>query len=206
LLDLEIRARTQGQKSLDDVMRYLYHHVYESPAATYYAPGRGFEESDLLLAVNTVSGGDFSSFFEQYVRGTAPLPYAGVLALAGVELEVSAAPGAAPSIGVSTQLEDRGLRITSIAPGSAAERAGLSRDDLLLSVDELSLSNTSLNDRLKIYPPGSEVPFAIERHLKQERITVTLDPPLKDRFSIEEIASATAGEKTMRDAWLAPPK
>ena len=206
LLDLEIRGRTHGQKSLDDVMRYLYHYFYESPAATYYGPGRGYEENDLLAAMNAVSGADFAAFFEKYVRGTEPLPYAQTLALAGLELKVGAAPGASPSIGVTTQLEDRGLRITSVRPGSAAERAGLSRDDLLLSVDELSLATTALGDRLKMYPPGSEVPFRIERHLRQERLNVTLDPPFKDQYSIAETGTATTDENQLRDSWLAVPK
>ncbi|MGD0695872.1 MAG: PDZ domain-containing protein [Terriglobia bacterium] len=206
LLDLEIRSRTHGQKSLDDVMRSLYHSFYEAPAATDYGPGRGYQESDLLEALNAISGSDFASFFERYVRGTEPLPYAQTLASAGLELKVSAAPDATPTIGISTQLEDRGLRVTSVWPGSAADRAGLSRDDLLLSVDELSLATEPLKDRLKMYPPGAEVPFAVERHLKQERITITLDPPFKDQYSIEEIATATGEGKRLRDDWLATQK
>jgi predicted metalloprotease with PDZ domain len=203
LLDLEIRSRTHGQKSLDDVMRFLYHNFYQAPAATNYGPGRGYEEKDLLDAANTVTGGDFTEFFEKFVHGIAPLPYTETLALAGLELKVSTAPGAGPSIGVSTQAEDIGLRITSVRPGSAADRGGLSADDLLVSVDELSLALTSLRDRLKIYPPGAEVPFTIERHALRERITVKLDPPPRDHYSIEEMSAATGEQKTIRDGWLA---
>ena len=202
LLDLEIRSRTHGQKSLDDVMRLLYRDFYQAPAATNYGPGRGYEEKDLLEAVNTVTGGDFTEFFEKYVHGIEPLPERQTLALAGLELKVSAAPGAGPSIGVSTQAEDLGVRITSVRPGSAADLAGLSADDLLINVDELSLAMTSLRDRLKIYPPGAEVPFTIERHSRQERITVKLDPPPRDQYSIEQMSSATGEQKIIRDGWL----
>jgi len=205
-LDLEIRSRTGGEKSLDDVLQSLYHKFYEAPAAGTYGPGRGYEEKDLLDAVNAVAGSDFTSFFERYVRGTEPLPYAQTLALLGLELKVRAAPDATPSIGVSAQLEDRGLRILSVLPGGAAERAGLSRDDLLINVDELSLATEPLSDRLKMYPPGAEVPFTVERHLKQERINVTLDPPFKDQYSIEEIAGATADQKNLRNGWLGSAK
>lgn len=202
LLDLEIRSRTRGQKSLDDVLRSLYHNFYEASAATSYGPGRGYEERDILDAVNTVAGSDFTGFFDKYVRGTEPLPYGETLALAGLELKVGAAVDASPTIGVSTQLEDRGLRVTSVWPGSAAERSGLSRDDLLINVDELSLATGALKDRLKMYPPGSQVPFTIERHLKQERVTVTLDPPFKDQYSIEEMGLASADQKNIRNGWL----
>src|SRR5438093_1570975 len=42
---------------------------------------------------------------------------------------------------------DRGVRITSLVPGGAADRAGLSRDDLLIAVDELSLATEELKNR-----------------------------------------------------------
>ena len=205
LLDLEIRSSTHGQKSLDDVMRYLYQKFYQAPAVTNYGPGRGYGEKDLLEAANAVTGGDFTEFFEKYVHGTQPLPYAQTLARAGLELKVSTPPGASPSIGVSTKAEDLGLRITSVRPGSAADRAGLSADDLLINVDELSLAITPLSDRLKMYPPGAEVPFTFERHGQRERITVKLDPPPEDQYSIEEVSGTTAGQKAVRDGWLGIP-
>lgn len=202
LLDLEIRSRTHGRKSLDDLMRSLYQKFYEASAATKYGPVRGYEEKDLLEAANALTGSDFTGYFEKYVAGTESLPYAQTLALAGLVLQVNVAPDAAPWIGVSAAQEDRGLRISSVRPGSEADRAGLSAGDLLLNVDELSLATETLKDRLKIYPPGAEVPFTIERHNRQERINVKLAAPVKDRYSIEELPAATAEQKAIGDAWL----
>jgi len=202
LLDLKIRSRTHGQKSLDDLMRALYQKFYLAPAATKYGPGRGYEESELLEAANALTGSDFTGFFEKYVAGTEPLPYAQTLALAGLELNMNLAPDAAPWIGISADQEDRGLRITSVRPGSEADRAGLSTGDLILNVDELSLASETLKDRLKIYPPGAEVPFTIERYNRQERITVKLAAPVKDQYSIEDLPGASAEQKVIADAWL----
>ena len=202
LLDLEIRSRTGGQKSLDDVMRYLYTKFYEAPAVSYYEPGRGYEEKDVLEAFNAVSGSDFGPFFTDYVRGTVPLPYNKTFALAGLSLRVEAQQGAAPSLGILTSPEDRGVRILSVMPGGAADRAGLSRDDLLIAVDDLSLATSSLSDRLQIYPPGTSVPFTAERHGIRERISVTLDPPRKEQYSIVELPSAAPEQVKIREGWL----
>jgi predicted metalloprotease with PDZ domain len=204
LLDLEIRARTRGQKSLDNVLRLMYQEFYGASAGSYYAQGRGYEESDVLKAVNEVAGSDFGPFFERYVRGTEPLPYSETLALAGLRLRVAAEAGAPPSLGISVQTLDRGAKITSVKPGGAADRAGLARDDLLIAVDELSLATEELRNRLKIYPAGAEVPFTVERHGRRTRINVKLDPPVADRYSIEEIAEATPEQVSVRDGWLAP--
>lgn len=202
LLDLEIRSRTGGRKSLDDVLRYLYHRFYEAPAATSYGPGRGYTENDLLDAINEVSGSNFDDFFNQAVRGTEPLPYDSVLALAGLELRVESDPDAAPSLGILPRQESRGVRIVSVIPVGAADRAGLSRDDLLLEVDQLNLAETSLRDRLKMYPPGAKVPFTVERHGEERRIMVTLDPPIPNRYSIEDLPGATAEQIKLRSEWL----
>jgi len=202
LLDLEIRSRTGGAKSLADVMQYLYHECYEAPPATYYGPGRGYTEDDVLNALNEVSGTDFSQFFQDYIRGTQPLPYDDVLKLAGLKLTQTLEPGAPPSLGVLIEATDLGEKITSVIPGGAADRAGLSRDDVLIAVDELSLATTSLDDRLKMYPPGAVVPFTVQRFGKRLRISVKLDPPSAWQYSIQEIPKATADQIKVRESWL----
>ena len=201
LLDVEIRARTGGSKSLDDVMRLMYQRFYGAPAATYYLPGRGYEESDILQTVNEVSGSDFTDFFRRYVQGTDPFPY-GDLAQAGLELK-NGAGDSAPSLGIQYRPANTGIRITSVRPGSAADRAGLGRDDLLVAVDNFSLATESLADRLKIYPPGSEVPFTVERHADREIVTVKLDPPRRDDYTLDDLPDATPQQVGIRRGWLA---
>jgi predicted metalloprotease with PDZ domain len=202
LLDLKICSQTAGRKSLDDVMRYLYKKFYEAPAATSYGPGRGYTEQDVLDAINTVSGGNDDAFFAHYVRGTDPLPFEKILAFAGLTLRAEAAPSSAPDLGILGAAEDRGVRIRAVIPGGPADRAGLSRDDLLIAVDDQSLATESLYGRLAIYPPGATVPFTVERHERRERISVTLGLPVADQYSIVESPGASLGQVAIREAWL----
>ncbi len=202
LLDLEIRGRTRGQKSLDDVLRLMYHRFYEATPISYYGPGRGYEEKDILDAVDTVSGSDFTSFFDRYVRGAEPLAYNQTLALAGLKLHVATGAGAPPSLGIITEPVATGVRIMAVRAGGAADRAGLSRDDLLIAVDELPLATEDLANRLKMYPPGTEVPFTMERHGRRQRISVKSDPPTADQYSIEELRGATTEQIGIRSGWL----
>jgi predicted metalloprotease with PDZ domain len=201
LLDLEIRARTLGQKSLDDVLRLMVHRFYEAAPATYYGPGCGYEAKDILEAVNAVTGSDFTSFFKRYVQGTDALAYNSTLALAGLDLRVATKAGAPPDLGVITDSAATGARIIVLRPGGAADRAGLSRDDMLIAVDDLSLATEELANRLKMYPPGTEVPFTVERHGRRQRITVKLGPPLAE-YSIEKLPGATPEQINIRNGWL----
>ncbi|MGA8184821.1 MAG: PDZ domain-containing protein [Terriglobia bacterium] len=202
LLDLEIRAATHGEKSLDDVMHLMYRKFYESPATTYYLHGRGYTEKDILDAVNQVSGANFAPFFQQYIAGTAPLPYKETLAKAGLEFHIATSSKAPPSLGVLVEPVDTGVRIFTVRPGGAADRAGLSRDDVLISVDDQSLATDTLANRLSIYPVGTKVLFEVERHEDRQLMYVQLGPPQPDEYSISDLPGATEEQLKIRQGWL----
>jgi predicted metalloprotease with PDZ domain len=88
LLDLEIRSRTSGTKSLDNVLRLLKERTWDVPATSYYLQGRGYTEEDVERAVTDVAGSDFHPWFERYVGGTDELPWVPTLALAGLKIVV----------------------------------------------------------------------------------------------------------------------
>jgi predicted metalloprotease with PDZ domain len=88
LLDLEIRSRTAGTKSLDNVLRLLKERTWDLPATSYYLQGRGYTEDDVERAVTDVAGSDFHPWFERYVGGTEELPWAPTLGLAGLKVIV----------------------------------------------------------------------------------------------------------------------
>ena len=211
LLDLEIRSRTDGQKCLDDALVALYQKFYKDgagstdglgPKSSSTEPEHGYEEWDILEALNTVSRSDFTQFFDRYVGGTEPLPFANALARAGLELRVTTTPGSAPILGVVTQRAEHGLKIVAVRPGTAADRAGLSRDDLLIATEGVPLEGEDLKERLKFFVPGTHVPITVERHGRQEKITVTLDPPQPDLYTIEELVTVTPAQVSIRNWWL----
>jgi hypothetical protein len=70
LLDLRIAQLSGGERSLDDAMAMLW---------SRYGPGtqqHSIGVSEMQWAVEEVTGRDFTSFFDSYVRGIEPLPLA----------------------------------------------------------------------------------------------------------------------------------
>jgi len=71
--------------------------------------------------------------------------------------------------------DTKGVTITDVTPGSAAEKGGLERGDVILSVNGKSVA--ALRD-LRIYiaqtPPGSKVKLTISRDGKEKQMDVTL--------------------------------
>jgi len=88
LLDLTIRARTNGARSLDDALRDLRKRSWDAPKASYYLQGRGYTESDVVAAVSEAAGTDMRAWFDRYVGGVEDPPFAETLALAGLRYEV----------------------------------------------------------------------------------------------------------------------
>ena len=80
LLDFAIRHATQNQKSLDDVMRFLYQHYYQQLQ-------RGFTDAEFEQACETVAGVPLTRVFE-YVYTTKELDYNTYLGYAGLKMEV----------------------------------------------------------------------------------------------------------------------
>lgn len=78
LLDVEIRDRTDGNHSLDDVMRAVYEQCMSS--------GSGFDDEDFERACEKVAGKSLDAFFDKYVDGTQELPYAKTLAKIGLKV------------------------------------------------------------------------------------------------------------------------
>ena len=78
VLDLAIRNATRNEKSLDDVMRYLYF--------TYYKKlGRGFTDAEFQQVCEKIAGTSLSNEFE-YVYTTNKIDYSKYLAYAGLNI------------------------------------------------------------------------------------------------------------------------
>lgn len=79
LLDTEIRTATNGEKSLDDVMRLLYNNCYKQ--------GKGFTEEGLWQTIESVGGAEVVQKMRRYVDTTDELDYESILEPAGLTID-----------------------------------------------------------------------------------------------------------------------
>ncbi|HEX6850401.1 MAG TPA: PDZ domain-containing protein [Candidatus Polarisedimenticolaceae bacterium] len=184
LLDLEIRHRTSGKTSLDDVLRHL--------VAAHPASRPGFAETDgFLAAVEKVAGahgGAFRRFFERYVAGRDELDLAQGLAYAGLVPEWGwrrPVDGRSPAwLGASFRKEgERTLVATSRSDGPA-HAAGLYPGDELLALDGRRVDETSLAARLAERKPGDVVTLTAFRRDELVDVPVRLAAAPKDQLRI----------------------
>jgi len=132
LLDVMIRDASDNRRSLDTVMRELYQ--------TTYQRGRGFTPAEWWGAVSRAAGGrSFADFAARYVDGRDPFPYAQVLPLAGLRLQVDTSR--VPRLGVNTQGDSTAVRVTGLVAGGVAERAGIQVGDQILRIGEVAVTD-----------------------------------------------------------------
>lgn len=77
-LDVTIRDATDGQRSLDDLMREMWR--------TFGSTGRPYTQADVIAAAGSAAGAGLNEFFRNHVEGDVPLPMDTLLPLAGLKL------------------------------------------------------------------------------------------------------------------------
>lgn len=194
LLDLEIRSRTKGQKSLDDVMRYLM--------STYADKGVGFPEGGFLKAVQTVAGSDFEEFFEMNARSRQELNYNRYLQHAGLTIEVRRQP---PDIWVGIEFEraETGSpRIRRTLPDSPARKAGLDAGDVLVAMSGVRLTFENFRTRLHNHRLGEAVSLTVMRGDRMLTLNLVPVERQEQRWHIVENPQAKGEHVELRKAWL----
>lgn len=203
-LDLLIRGRTNGAKSLDDVMRRMYEEFYlKSSNSSYYLRGRGYMTEDFERVATEVAGFDLSEFFRRYVRGRETPPYDEAFKAVGLRLVKN--PSSEPfTAGIVVDGSDaQNPRIAVVRENSAAERAGLTQGDVLLTIGKTNVTAPMWRNALNLYKPGERIPITVRRDRRVVNLELQLDSqPDVYEYHLEEMKDATPDQSARRAAWL----
>jgi len=187
LLDVVIRDRTDNQKSLDDVLRTMNR--------DFAKEGKFYRDSlDIRLSAEKVAGSSLEDFFSKYVSGAEPLPYAEVLARAGLELREKEMVHAAMGFAAEREVEGPWTVRAIDADGPAAKSG-------LLVGDEIARWNNGEPPRrperwLSQQKPGDILHLRVRRDEKEQTIEIRLGEQRETYYQVAE--SANAGERARR--------
>jgi predicted metalloprotease with PDZ domain len=190
VLDIMIRDASDNARSLDTVMREVYQSTFKA--------GRGFTSQDWWGAVSRAAGGkSFTDFNARYIDGREPFPWATVLPLAGLRMNVDSIRE--PWIGVSTNVDSGGVMVMELEPGGAARAAGVELGDYLVRVGDIPVNDPEFGARYRARyarSDGQNIPLVVRRN-GQER---TLQLPVRNRIRTVETVQfdRNASPKAMR--------
>jgi predicted metalloprotease with PDZ domain len=189
MLDIMIRDASDNRRSLDGVMRELYTSTWKN--------GRGFTDAEWWSAISRAAGGkSFADFNAKYIDGREPYPWATVLPLAGFTFVTDTIRE--PRLGIFTQPDSGGVRVTSVAEGSAAQSAGVRSGDVLLAVGDIPVADPTFGDQFRSRygsaAEGSPLPIRVRRNGQPLTLTSTVrfSTRSESRMSIDAKATGKA--------------
>ncbi len=186
-LDVQIRKLTQGQKSLDDVMRWMYQE--------FGTTGETYTIDDVIRIVTDVAGKDFELFFRRYVSGTERLPLAEYFGEAGLDVQIEEE---LPELGYVLK-EMLGIRSLTQTQGGTLiiDKSPVYRDgDNLAAINGASVNSFSGMAKLaKDWKSGDVVALTVERDGETITLPVTLGGTAEE-LPIEEGVVSVAVSKS----------
>lgn len=195
-LDLELRHRTGGRGSLDDVERSLWELCKDGKP--------GFREEDLYLRY--VRFGGSGDFFDRVVMKPGELPVESVLLRVGLRLTQTSQKKLDRGFDITGTTGSAKVKIDELRPPAVA--AGLKEDDELLEVNGRVVTGPTMADTfrnvtaafegLKI---GDPVKLKVRRGTDEIVATYQAGETSTMVYEVVEDPRATAKQKELRRGW-----
>ena len=199
-LDLEIRQRSAGQRSLDDVVGKLWD--------DYGSRGIAYPEAAVAATFAAAAGFDLGDFFARFIDGHEDPDLTALLAYAGLELEASNDPGndgdAGSSVWLGIGCKGESATVATVLDVGPAAAAGLSPGDEIIAANGYQVKGKGdLGKRLAAYQSGDEVELALFRRGQLTAVIVTLVDSPPTRYKVVASKAASDDAKKFYSAWLA---
>lgn len=195
VLDLEIIHSTHGEKSLDDVLIYLYKEYYEKK-------GRGFTPEEARMAIEHIAGKNLDEIFNKYINGTETIDYAKYFNYAGLNVVDANENNNNSSFGVFTKEEDGKLLVSTVVRNTTAYEGQLSVNDELIAINGKRVNKANMSSIFDMYRVGDEINVLVSRDgmLRTLTMTVKKDPSVK--YVVEAQEDMSEDQRKVLDKWL----
>lgn len=197
-LDLTIREKSAGKYSLDNLMKELWIH--------FGRPNIGTQQEDFINIVNVLCNQDISHDFYTLLNTATRVDLIDLLKNVGVsfsqskfkelnKVETVETTDYVPYIGAQYKPLPIGLKVSQVIENSPAANTGLAVNDVIIAVDNMQVTEKSLQQLANYLPENSEVSC---HYLRDDQlITNSL------KFSDSPLSAVTLREtdKTLSEKW-----
>jgi predicted metalloprotease with PDZ domain len=191
LLDVAIRERSGGRRSLDDLMRLAYQR---------HSGERGFTIEEFRAAAGEVAGADLSGFFAAAVDGTEDLDYQPALDHFGLRFK-AASGEATPYLGLESSGSER-LVVSRVLRDTPAYRAGVNSGDELIAIGDERIPTSGLEAALTGHKPGDAITLLVSRRGQLRRLELELGQTPTASWELERRPQASTTQTARLRGWL----
>jgi predicted metalloprotease with PDZ domain len=194
LLDLLIRSRHQNRRSMDDVLRELWHEFGKQEI--------GYTAKQLEETIAFIADIDLKDFFAKYLYDTEELPFDEYLQPFGLKLKAIYDEETIPYFGCRVQSERGKEIIKFVEANSPAALGGIDAGNELLAIDGTRITSEQLIDRLKDYRVNDIIQVTVFDRDELKTRSITLTQPQPTRYEIVKIESISEAQKQNFTGWL----
>ncbi|MBI4752127.1 MAG: PDZ domain-containing protein [Acidobacteria bacterium] len=190
LLDIELRAKTEGRYSLDEVVRAMYNRFPET--------GPGYSSDDILQEINRLTGVDVTEFFRRNIKGSEELPSRELFEKIGLQVTVKRDEFAYRGFGL--EFDGRTTRVIQCDQDSPAEDAGLENGDIVLSVNQETIVSQTMLNRVvaKMTSLPGPVDLKIKRRKKILSLTVAATQSVSVTVSVKILSTLSPSQQALQ--------
>lgn len=180
-LDLYLRSETYGEKSLNNVLRYLW----DNRVNDHYL----IKENDIFNIIFKATNVD-CKFLEEFLFNMEKLPFENLFKNIGIDLVVNQVSTFNKNglvlfddnkieiekkidLGCRLVKENFGYKVTHVYDNSLAKHYGIIPNDYLIAIDNMQLNNIEV--QLNLYNPGDRVIVSLFRYGKLINMEILLD-------------------------------
>ena len=198
-LDIEMRAQTNGKRTLDDVEHALWRMCRNDQP--------GFDEDEIRNQFVKFGGKAMGLAYDRVVMWPDGMRIEETLAKAGLELVTKPQPYVDLGFTFGGGMGNSGVRVTSV---SGKGQGLLEVGDTIIGVNGSELvedtgraAGGAIGRELRAAVAGKPIKMAIIRNGKSQTVEVTPVTASRGTYSVQRIANASAEQKKLGDAWLA---
>jgi predicted metalloprotease with PDZ domain len=194
MLDVVIRTSSNGERSLDNVLRYLNDEFAKKD--------RAFTSADFQKASEMMAGRSLEDFFARYVRGREEIDYNAILNPIGLQLVGTGPADGTAFLGATLGDVNGQLTVRNVPAGTPAHDQGLNFNDQILAVDGYRASQAFLNSYIGEKRPGDEIRLTVFRFDQLRDITIKLGADTRQQYTLRADPNASETAARLRAQYL----
>jgi predicted metalloprotease with PDZ domain len=175
-------------------MRFLYKEYYQKAK-------RGFTEKEFKAACEKMAGKPLDDFFE-YTTTLKEADYPKYFGYAGLQIDTVSKELPGAWLGAALRERNDSLIVTRVDWPSPAWDAGIRRNDVVLAVNGLKLTQKAFEESLSLWKEGDKIKLLVAKGEEKKELTVELKIKKERSYRISILPERNALQKTILNGWL----
>ncbi len=196
ILSIDIASATDGEKSIDDLLKYMWKKTKHE--------NMHFGTEEIKEVCESIANKSYDDFFERYIYGTEELPFKEYFKKLGLILEYDSTTIANNNkkgyLGIGTEIVPKGVKVTYVTKDAPAYVQGINYGDIIQRINGIDILNEEIYYKsLSGLLPGDTIILEIERYRNLINKSIVVGKRTFVNYDLKQNESPTELELRLRN-------